>query len=262
MWIGARQFVLRILLAAHDASVQVKTYLLPHQVARVLREEATGDKMYRLKDNVLNSVQLHSSARFNFLTDQDCLRLIDAYYTDDDDASFMRQIYLKEEGRIKGDICRGLALYDHGGLYMDVDLQCRMSVWSLIAPSTTFVTILEHGSRNFFQAFIGATPRHPILKRYLDLFLVFYRGKLEMDVNEKKGVVLLRLAYDQILAEHPNNVEVQVWDEQVYDVEKFPSVEPPGGAEALCQYLVVAEEEQVPFWSHSAGSSSQCRVRR
>lgn len=217
-----------------------------------------------LKNNVLKTIDMYQSADVRFLTDQDCLLLLQDYYQDD--AAFMRQHYIGEKGMIKGDICRGLALYKDGGLYMDVDLHCRTSVWPLIHVNTTFVTVVEFdGSKNFFQAFIAVTPRHAIIKRYLDLFLKHYKGELKTKkkdkVNFKKGTVLLRIAHRQVIAEQPDLVSsIQLWTEIKYNPIKFAHIEKPPGRRFMCQFLVFDAQLNVPFWSHVPGSSRLCRV--
>jgi len=147
---------------------------------------------------------------------------------------------------------------------MDMDLHCRTSVWPLIHVNTTFVTVVEFdGSEKFFQAFIAVTPRHAIIKRYLDLFLKHYKGELKTTkkVNFKKGTVLLRIAYQQVIAEQPDLVSsIQLWKEARYNRRKFAHIEKPPGRRFMCQFLVFDDQKNVPFWSHVPGSSRLCQV--
>ena len=48
----------------------------------------------------------------------------------------------------------------------------RSSPWDGVA----FATALEPKERNFFQAFMAAAPRHPILRQALDIMLSYYKG--------------------------------------------------------------------------------------
>ena len=111
----------------------------------------------------------------------------------------------------------------------------------------------------FFQAFIGVTPHHPIIKRYLELFVKYYEG--EVTVNGPVGVYFLRMAYDDASNQEKKNVEL--WQEMRYHPDLFPDVKAPTGKRRACQMLVVAPLKKVgdmkrntivPFYSHANGS--------
>ena len=164
----------------------------------------------------------------------------------------------------KADICRGAALYEHGGLYMDVDMHARMPLWSVIKPMSTFVVPFVHRESkhpgNFFQAFIGSVPNNPIIKRYLELFIDHYQGKI--DLQGPLGVLLLRKAHDEVVGtpEHPKKSDqmAQYFMEVLFDSKTFPDVPPPDwGARRACHFVVVANTQPpyiVPFYSHVKGS--------
>ena len=235
-------------------------------------QDQISDKLQHLKANTLRSIELYAptTKSLYFYTDTDCHRMLRDYYGDENGA-FLQIHYNQASGMTKGDICRGLALYYHGGFYMDVDLECRIPAWPHIHPNTTFVTVWEFGSNDFFQAFIGATPHHAIVKRYLDLFLEYYRGGNNVTafdfhrVQDKKGVVLLRIAYDQIVHEQPEVMStIQLWNETLYDPTTYSREESsPRHAHSqmggiLCQFMVTDERRDVIFWSPVPGSSKFC----
>jgi hypothetical protein len=160
-----------------------------------------------------------------------------------------------------------MALYETGGLYIDVDLGVRHSFWKSIQPTTEFVTPFCLDYSGFFQAFIAVTQYHPVIERYIRLFYDFYKGALPNwgeVLRGHKGVILLKRAYDQILFEqqeekfeqqkhhhqihtnftteeqttHLSNTS-ELWHEILYDEKIFPYVVRPSWGETVpCQVVV------------------------
>jgi len=153
-----------------------------------------------------------------------------------------------------------------------------MSLWDVISPHTEFVTSLVHKDSNhhggFFQAFIGVTPRHVIMKRYLELFVEYYEGKVKK-VNGPLGVYFLRMAYDELGLKDGDDDTSELWQEVRYHPKLFPEIERDRwGERRACQMLVVApkkkmekeeslgkvqgqlfkRERMVPLFSHANGS--------
>ena len=235
--------------------------IFTHYINLLETDDLTGEDL-ALKANVQNSVDLHSDAQVLFLTDDDCLESIARVMGSN---TPLLDFFRKEShGMYKADICRGAALYEHGGLYLDIDMQARMSLWSVIAPTSTFVVPFVHRESkhpgNFFQAFIGSVPKNPILKRYLELFIDHYEGKI--DLQGPLGVLLLRKAHDDILGtpKHPKESDQvpQYFMEVLYDAQVFPDVPPPDwGVRRACHFVVVANAQSpyvVPFYSRVKGS--------
>ena len=103
-----------------------------------------------------------------------CLALIQAIYPD------LVPYFLKEkEGCYKGDICRLAALYLYGGYYFDVDIEVIEPL--VVSPPPTnhvsFMTSIDLNQVGMFQAFLVASPRHPLIKANLDAILIHYRHR-------------------------------------------------------------------------------------
>jgi Glycosyltransferase sugar-binding region containing DXD motif len=261
-WIRTRQLVPRTILGLYRLGFQI----FPNSWIPSL-QDLVSEKQIFLRRNVRNVISMYKPQRVYFLNDPDCIGLLREYYREF--AAIMQPKFLLEKGMIRGDICRGLALYKYGGLYMDVDIESRVVVWPLLPVGTSFASVWEHGSQDIFQSFLAATPRHPIIQRYLDLFRIYYQGKLRDTINHKKGVVLLRMAYDQVTSQSNATWRstLQMWNETLYNPNFNDNVglaqehQHRQGGGGLCNYLVIDSRGNVPFWSHTPGSSAHCQAR-
>jgi hypothetical protein len=234
-----------------------------HSINLLTTDRVAGENV-ALKQNVLHTIDLHPTAKVHFWTDLDCLESIARAMGP---SSPLMDFFQREShGMYKADICRGAALYEYGGLYMDVDLAVKLSAWSVLEHNTTFGVPLVHKDSkhpgNFFQAFIASTPQNPILKRYLELFIDHYEGRI--DLQGPLGVLLLRKAHDAILGtpRHPkpgHDQSVQYFQEVLYDKALFPHlINPPTyGTRRACHFVVVSSIQPpfvVPFYSRVEGS--------
>ncbi len=216
-----------------------------------------------LAQNVKQIISYHPNSSVRFLNDDQCLESIRLALGPK--TNLTKYFTEEKHGMYKADICRGAALYETGGLYFDIDIEARMPLWDAIAPDTEFVTTLVHKDSNhhggFFQAFIGVTPKHPIMKRYLELFVEYYEGRVE--VKGPLGVYFLRTAYDTAGNKHASDL----WQEVRYHPKSFPKLtRDRWGERRACQMLVVAPERKgsvdggferertVPLFSHANGS--------
>jgi mannosyltransferase OCH1-like enzyme len=236
-------------------------------------------ELLMLQQNVKRIVQLHPRAQVRFLTDTECIQSIQSMFgPNEKNQSRLLVHYFRNEraGMYKADLCRGAALYETGGLYFDVDLGARMNIFEALRKKTTFSTIKVHRQSNrpnaFFQAFMGVTPKHPVIDKYVRLFLDFYQGKLPEFKGEPLGVVLLKRALDDVLQMDSNvGKSIELWQEVLYrpEMKKILGARvpyPTWGTRRACKFIVMVHEKDptttlVPFYSRIAGSR-MCPVKK
>mmetsp|Transcript_13040 Transcript_13040/g.19622 ORF Transcript_13040/g.19622 Transcript_13040/m.19622 type:complete len:176 (-) Transcript_13040:64-591(-) len=71
----------------------------------------------------------------------------------------------------KSDACRLAQLYIHGGVYLDNDLELRFSILYLISRGYDFITSVDLGGKDIFQAIMAASPRHALIQRSMEIIV-------------------------------------------------------------------------------------------
>jgi len=74
-------------------------------------------------------------------------------------------------GMFKSDACRLAQLYIHGGVYLDNDLELRFSILDLISRGYDFITSVDLGGKDIFQAIIAASSRHALIQRSMEIIV-------------------------------------------------------------------------------------------
>lgn len=103
-----------------------------------------------------------------FYDDQDCIAFLKKHYPERY-VNFFQQV---KYGPIKADLWRLCVLHKYGGVYCDVDLILLKGVEQFLEPTANFASCLGYeGSNQIFQAFLAATPGHPILKDCMEMLV-------------------------------------------------------------------------------------------
>ncbi|KAG7356837.1 glycosyltransferase sugar-binding protein containing DXD motif [Nitzschia inconspicua] len=232
-------------------------------IATDLDEEETA-----LAENVHHSIDVHDASitEILFWTDQECIESLRRVYP-----SLIPFFQNETEGMYKADICRGTALYENGGFYLDVDVGVRHSLWNDLRPSTEFVTARVHQKSHypghFFQAILGAKPKSPVLLRYLRLFEKHYKG-VERVEKGPLGVILLKRAWDEISRSDKSlRSKTELYQEILFDRKLFPNLHPAPtwGTRRACHFVVVAQVNnkqnvEVKFQSTRDGEPTMFQV--
>lgn len=214
------------------------------------------------------STSTTSTTAVRFLTDAQCIESLERNFP-----SLVKHFVHETQGMFKADICRGTALYETGGIYLDVDVGVRKDLWLDLRNTTEFVTsrvhIQSHYPKHFFQAILGAAPQSPILYKYLELFEDHYTGKERVEKGPL-GVILLRRAWDRVFDTTTGLPESELYQEVLYNKKLFPKLHPAPtwGTRRACHFVVVAsvnhpentelslrgEAYHIPLFSRIAGS--------
>jgi len=178
--------------------------------------------------NVQHSIDVHNRSSSKSESELPLGRIENVYFfTDKECIESLKRIrpglisyFINEtEGMYKADICRGSALYEYGGFYLDVDVGVRHDLWNDLSYETEFVTAKVHQQSNwinhFFQAILGTTRHNIVLKRYLELFEKHYDGT-DPVTKGPLGVILLKRAWDQVRNNEYNNNQNQNKQQQDY----------------------------------------------
>ena len=247
----------RILIFTHYRNLLAEQALLTDQEEVVLAA------------NIRRVIQLHPRhTQVRFLTDDHCIESLQKTFP-----SLVQHFIKEKQGMFKADICRGSALYETGGFYVDVDVGVRKDLWLDLRNGTEFVTarvhVQSHYPNHFFQAILGASPNSPIIYKYLELFDDYYSGK-EHIKKGPLGVILLRRAWDRVYDEAHNTPPSELYQEVLYTKALFPHLHPAPtwGTRRACHFVVVAivnnpkhtevtwrgNKLHVPLYSRIAGS--------
>eukprot|EP00040_Diaphanoeca_grandis_P001897 m.19955 g.19955 ORF g.19955 m.19955 type:complete len:367 (-) comp12683_c0_seq1:65-1165(-) len=155
----------------------------------------------RLAQNIHRIIALHPGVNVEFMDDKRCMHEIisvdvDAKWSATILAGFLRE----KDGSMKGDVCRGVAMLNHGGYYMDIDIVPLIDVRTVIPRNVSFTSCLEarHVAQDkpgtaIFQAFTASARAHPIIVEYVRLLADHYSQGLDGS-SGPIGVRLMALA--------------------------------------------------------------------
>ena len=199
--------------------------------------------------NVRHSIEIHQQSsdeelKVLFWTDEDCIASLNRTKP-----ALVPYFIAEREGMYKADICRGSALLENGGFYLDVDVGVRHDLWKDLKLHTEFVTAKVHQASNwvgkgFFQAILGSAPQSPILKRYLELFEEHYNGSRKIGKGPL-GVLLLFQAWNETHEGIPSELyqEILYHENGILDQGANKGVLSPAptwGKRRACHFLVAA----------------------
>ncbi|KAL7553624.1 hypothetical protein ACHAWF_016928 [Thalassiosira exigua] len=102
------------------------------------------------------------------------------------------------EGKYKSNLCRLAQLYLDGGVYLDNDLELTSSLGGILDQNADVVISLNPRGNLIFQAILGSTKGHHLIKRSWEVFRDHLEGKktIENPLGPNALFVSLREVYN------------------------------------------------------------------
>lgn len=132
--------------------------MIPHIIHQTWKNTKIPE---RWKDSVQACKDLHKTYKYMFWTDKTMKDFVKKEYPE------FYKTYVEYPNEIQRcDAFRYLVLYKYGGIYIDMDLMCKISIAPLLKYKLVFVK-----SANFdtlTNSFIISTPKNPFIKYCID----------------------------------------------------------------------------------------------
>lgn len=136
---------------------------------RIIQVWMQGPLNSKIKDNIM---QLNPGYEYLFFSEKDCINYINKYYSEELQQLFENLSNLAH----KCDLFRYCYLYKEGGIYIDADLEMKVSCDTIIDTSkSSFITAVGAHSNNTFgectNGFILTEPSNNIFLYLIDFMV-------------------------------------------------------------------------------------------
>jgi mannosyltransferase OCH1-like enzyme len=103
----------------------------------------------------------------HFFDDEACRRFVQQHLEPAVYEAYMRLT----PGAARADLWRYCILWVHGGVYVDADCRCLVSLDEWVGDETELLVPVDHEHQpvlHLFQAVLACTPGHPVMRRAID----------------------------------------------------------------------------------------------
>eukprot|EP00441_Pelagodinium_beii_P045791 CAMPEP_0197623270 /NCGR_PEP_ID=MMETSP1338-20131121/3318_1 /TAXON_ID=43686 ORGANISM="Pelagodinium beii, Strain RCC1491" /NCGR_SAMPLE_ID=MMETSP1338 /ASSEMBLY_ACC=CAM_ASM_000754 /LENGTH=314 /DNA_ID=CAMNT_0043193185 /DNA_START=74 /DNA_END=1018 /DNA_ORIENTATION=- len=181
--VGAYSLV-RSEVTAADASLTTVNSQIPRQLITTGKESLQHVKAEFLA-NVVRTANLNPDLKLRYLSDQDCYEYLQNYYN----STKLPGLYKAERhGMYRGDICRNAVLLREGGYYADMDIYPLVPFDQFGPPEVTFMSVFSTRRTLLLNAFMAATPGHPVLNKSLEMIPEWYRTGGQWNLTGQLGM--------------------------------------------------------------------------
>lgn len=168
-------------------------------------------KSYDLPDNIkklINSIiTINSDFEYEFMDNNECFTFIRENF-DDKFVEMYKSIPLDI---MRADVWRIAVIYINGGIYCDTDVFCLKGLGDLIEGEELVIFTEEKGGTSNF--FFAAKPKHPSLKRVLDLMVDKF--KITYEVNSPLMVQNFGMNLFHHVIDNTQNKKTLTYDESM-----------------------------------------------
>eukprot|EP00405_Crypthecodinium_cohnii_P038778 CAMPEP_0206537342 /NCGR_PEP_ID=MMETSP0325_2-20121206/7264_1 /ASSEMBLY_ACC=CAM_ASM_000347 /TAXON_ID=2866 /ORGANISM="Crypthecodinium cohnii, Strain Seligo" /LENGTH=466 /DNA_ID=CAMNT_0054034679 /DNA_START=265 /DNA_END=1661 /DNA_ORIENTATION=+ len=200
---------MRLLIQEEDLDNKFKHAAAPHKKHPhwIPRQLILTSKSGRLEDlpravqkNIEHNIALDPDIKLRMLGDAECQAYISQHFG----AELSSFFEAEKHGSYRGDICRSCVLAKEGGFYLDLDVQLKFSLLSLIDNHTTFMSVLSEPDLSLLNAVMAAEPQNPIVTQVVEELRKWYRDEVPHTDRETSsewmGPVTLRRATENVTA--------------------------------------------------------------
>jgi len=115
-------------------------------------------------------------------------------------ADILNCFYRIHSGAGRADLWRYLIIYKNGGFYLDIDSALTSDFCRYITPLDEGIISRESNSGFFLQWAFGFAPRHPVLKRTIEICLECIKNSNTDNPFWSTGPAIFTLAINQVYA--------------------------------------------------------------
>lgn len=127
--------------------------------------------------NLNRTLSLHHGIEVLFYDDKDCQQTLARVHS----TALARDFADASTGMHKSAMCRLAMLYEHGGYYVDNDIEMLSDVRGAIPTDVSISAVLALPRANpqntVFDAFLAAEPQHPVIMDAMDGMWAWYLGR-------------------------------------------------------------------------------------
>jgi len=183
---------------------------IPRQLVMTSKEASPDTLSPPVLANLRHTLKLEGEPQLymRWLDDAACTEYLAEHFGQ----SFKYRLLNEPRGSFRGDICRAAVLYREGGFYVDLDVQMRVPLSSLVDDNTTFMTAFTADGA-ILNAIIATEPRNAImaetlreLRRWYDGESSHYASYEEDTSNEWMGPMTMLRGLRTVMSRHcPNS---------------------------------------------------------
>lgn len=188
--------------------IPLPNYKIPQKLFQTQEKKLVPKKMYQSMLSIYNACP---SCSYTFYDSNDSREYIKKYYPDALDAYDSLV-----PGAYKADLFRHIRLYNEGGIYFDSPMNIPENIkilGDIIQPDDEFVAsydnkIEKNGIRYIYNAFLASVPKHPIIKKVIDMSIkaIMNKDYRHDDLSITGPGILGEAAHEVGLSENKNNV--------------------------------------------------------